>query len=92
MPAPWRTCSARSSSWAARGSRSSRPWACRRSPISWRATTGHEPPDTDDTDAGDIVEVIVFAAVSGAVIGLTRQLFMRGAKKVYGNPVDKATA
>ncbi len=60
--------------------------------LAWRATTGHEPPDTDDTDAGDIVEVIVFAAVSGAVIGLTRQLFMRGAKKVYGNPVDKATA
>ena len=60
--------------------------------VAWRAATGHEPPDAEDTEAHEILEIVVFAAVSGAVIGLTRQLFMRGAKKLYGNPIEKATA
>lgn len=60
--------------------------------IAWQATTGHAPPDVEDTEAHQILEIVVFAAVSGAVIGLTRQLFMRGAKKLYGNPIEKATA
>lgn len=58
----------------------------------WKASTGHGPPDVEDTDAQDLIEIVLFAAVSGAVVGLTRQLFMRGAKKMYGNPIQKATS
>lgn len=60
--------------------------------VAWRAITGHKPPDNDDFGSYDVVEAIVFATVSGAVIGLTRHLALEAANKWYGGPVDHATA
>jgi len=58
--------------------------------IGWKAVTGHEPPGDDNDDpAVSLTEVVVFAAVSGAVIGLSRQLAQAGAAKWYGGPVEK---
>ncbi|UNX54669.1 DUF4235 domain-containing protein [Georgenia sp. TF02-10] len=53
----------------------------------WKAITGHEPPtDEDDPDVG-AWQVIVFAAVSGALLGLARHYALKGAAKVY--PAEK---
>lgn len=57
--------------------------------IGWKAVTGHKPPGDDDDPAVSLAEIIVFAAVSGAVVGLSRQLAQTGAAKWYGGPVEK---
>ncbi|PYF99081.1 Protein of unknown function [Georgenia satyanarayanai] len=58
--------------------------------IGWKAVTGHEPPgEGNDDPAVSLTEVVVFAAVSGAVIGLSRQLAQAGAAKWYGGPVEE---
>ncbi|MGC5614894.1 DUF4235 domain-containing protein [Georgenia sp. Z1491] len=50
----------------------------------WVAVTGHEPPEiVDGDDSVSLVEIVVFTAVSGAVVGLVRQLAMRQAAKWY---------
>src|SRR5690625_3957182 len=56
--------------------------ACRR----WKAVTGHEPP-TGDPDDGEISigELVVFAAVSGAVVAFARAFATRGAAKWMGS-------
>ncbi|HIZ37079.1 MAG TPA: DUF4235 domain-containing protein [Candidatus Ruania gallistercoris] len=48
----------------------------------WKAITGHEPP-TGDPDDGEISigELVVFAAVSGAVVAFARTFATRGAAK-----------
>ena len=52
------------------------------------AVTGHEPPSDDpDGPTVSLTEIFVFAAVSGAVIGISRQLAQAGAAKWYGGPV-----
>ncbi|QOR70378.1 DUF4235 domain-containing protein [Ruania alkalisoli] len=50
--------------------------------MGWKAATGHEPP-TGDADDGEISlgELVVFAAVSGAVVTFARTFATRGAKK-----------
>lgn len=53
--------------------------------VGWKVVTGHEPPK-DDEDV-HLAEVVVFAAVSGAVVAAARQLALRGAAKWYGGPV-----
>ena len=58
--------------------------------IGWKAITGHEPPGDDPNDPTiSFVEIVVFAAVSGAVVGITRQLAQAGAAKWYGGPVEQ---
>ncbi|QDB80492.1 DUF4235 domain-containing protein [Georgenia sp. 311] len=58
--------------------------------LGWKAVTGHAPPGDDDGDPSvSFTEIVVFAAVSGAVVGLTRQLAQRGAAKWYGGPVEQ---
>ncbi len=50
--------------------------------VGWKAVTGHEPP-TGDADDGEISigELVVFAAVSGAVVAFARTFATRGAAK-----------
>ena len=50
--------------------------------VGWKAVTGHEPP-TGDPDDGEISigELVVFAAVSGAVVAFARTFATRGAAK-----------
>lgn len=56
--------------------------------VGWKAVTGHEPPSDDpDGPTVSLTEIFVFAAVSGAVIGISRQLAQAGAAKWYGGPV-----
>ncbi len=58
--------------------------------IGWKVVTGHEPPSDDPNDPTvSITEIVVFAAVSGAVVGLSRQLAQAGAAKWYGGPIEK---
>jgi len=58
--------------------------------VGWKAVTGHAPPGDDGDDPGvSFTEIVVFAAVSGAVVGLSRQLAQRGAAKWYGGPVEQ---
>ncbi|WP_448073723.1 DUF4235 domain-containing protein [Georgenia yuyongxinii] len=57
--------------------------------LGWRAVTGHEPPQDPDDPGVKMWEVITFAAVSGALVGLSRQLALRGAAKWYGGPAAK---
>ena len=58
--------------------------------VTWRAVTGHRPP-TDDAEghAYSALEVILFAAVSGAVVAVTRQLALQAADKWYGPVIEK---
>jgi hypothetical protein len=50
----------------------------------WVAVTGHEPPEiVDGDDSVSLVEVVIFSAVSGAVVGLLRQVAMRRAARWY---------
>ena len=56
--------------------------------VGWKLVTGHEPPSDDpDNPSVSLTEIVVFAAVSGAVIGISRQLAQAGAAKWYGGPV-----
>ncbi|WP_324649280.1 DUF4235 domain-containing protein [Georgenia sp. H159] len=58
--------------------------------VGWKAVTGHEPPHEDPNDPSiSTLEIVVFAAVSGAVIGIIRQFAQVGAAKWYGGPVEK---
>lgn len=58
--------------------------------LTWRAVTGHRPPtDDDEGHAYSALEVIVFAAVSGAVVAVTRQLALQAADKWYGPAISK---
>ena len=54
--------------------------------VGWKAVTGHEPPHDPDDPGVALWEVLTFAVVSGALVGLTRQLALRGASKFYGGP------
>lgn len=58
--------------------------------VGWRAVLGHRPPTDDaDIETYSVAEVIVFAAVSGAVIAVTRQLALQAADKWYGPVIDQ---
>lgn len=57
--------------------------------VAWKAVTGHDAPTDEDDPGVSAVEVIAFAVVSGAILGLARHLAQRGATKWYGGPVDK---
>ncbi len=57
--------------------------------VGWKAVTGHEPPQDPDDPGVKMWEVVVFAAVSGALVGLSRQLATRTAAKWYGGPAAK---
>lgn len=47
----------------------------------WKAVTGHEPPTGDDDGEVSMGELVVFAAVSGAVVAFARTYATRGAAK-----------
>ncbi|MFD1506201.1 DUF4235 domain-containing protein [Georgenia yuyongxinii] len=57
--------------------------------LGWKALTGHEPPQDPDDPGVKMWEVVTFAAVSGALVGLSRQLALRGASKWYSGPAAK---
>ena len=52
--------------------------------VGWKMVTGHEPPEDPDDPGVRLAEVIAFAAISGALMGLTRQLALVGASRWYG--------
>jgi hypothetical protein len=54
-------------------------WAARKAvSTAWRAATGHEPPAADDDGDAGLSEVIVAAAITGALAALARVLATRG--------------
>ncbi|MDO5729963.1 MAG: DUF4235 domain-containing protein [Actinomycetaceae bacterium] len=53
----------------------------------WKAVTGHESPQGQDEDNAAIVELLVFAVVSGVLVSLARRYALRGTKKFFGNSI-----
>jgi len=59
--------------------------------LAWKGVTGHEPPKAIDDDGEiSIAEVVVFAAMSGAVAAFIRAFVTRGTTKwLSDTPVSK---
>lgn len=57
--------------------------------IGWKAVTGKPAPVDPDDPGVSAAEIIVFAAVSGALLGLSRQIAALGAKRWYSGPRPK---
>ncbi|EEH63264.1 hypothetical protein HMPREF0044_1503 [Gleimia coleocanis DSM 15436] len=47
----------------------------------WVMVTGRPAPSKEEEDTAALVEVLVFAAISGAVVALTRRYALRGTNK-----------
>ncbi len=47
----------------------------------WKATVGHKPPKPEDEGDARFAEIAVAAAVTGAVVALSRAMATRGAAK-----------
>ena len=47
----------------------------------WKGVTGHEPPVDEKNDEAPLTELVLFAAVSGALVALARAYANRGAAK-----------
>ena len=57
----------------------------------WKAVTGHSAPHDPEEPEADYKEVLLFALISGAMIGLARVFATQQASKWYGGPeVNKA--
>ncbi|MDO5726553.1 MAG: DUF4235 domain-containing protein [Bowdeniella nasicola] len=52
--------------------------------IGWKAVTGHQPPEDPQDPSVRLAEVLTFAVISGALMGLSKQLALAGASKWYG--------
>ncbi|MDO5700103.1 MAG: DUF4235 domain-containing protein [Bowdeniella nasicola] len=50
----------------------------------WKAVTGHNPPEDPEDPGVQLAEVLTFALISGALMGLARQLALTGASRWYG--------
>ena len=48
----------------------------------WVASSGHKPPRADDEGDAALTEILVAAAVTGAVIAVVRVLATRGAARI----------
>ncbi len=57
--------------------------------LGWKAVTGHSAPTDPDEPGTSVAELVVFAAVSGALLGLARQLAVLGARRFYSGPRPK---
>ncbi|MBN8881642.1 MAG: DUF4235 domain-containing protein [Salana multivorans] len=49
--------------------------------LTWKAVTGHRPPVNGEEDGSSLREVVMFAAVSGAIAALARAFAGRAAKR-----------
>ena len=47
----------------------------------WKGVTGHEPPLDEKDGEAPIAEIVLFAAISGALVALARAYANRGATK-----------
>ena len=50
----------------------------------WQHSTGHEPPRADDDGDAGLSEVVIAAAVTGALVAISRVLATRGAAHIAG--------
>jgi hypothetical protein len=57
--------------------------------IGWKAVTGKAAPVDPDDPGVSVAEIVVFAIVSGALLGLSRQLAALGAKRLYAGSQPK---
>lgn len=58
--------------------------------LAWKGITGHEPPEDEKDAEAPIAEIVLFAAVSGALVALARTYANRGAAKwLAGGQVQK---
>lgn len=47
----------------------------------WKGVTGHEPPVDEKDGDFPLAEIVIFAAISGAIVALARAYANRGAAK-----------
>lgn len=57
--------------------------------IGWKAVTGKSAPVDPDDPGVTVAEIVVFATLSGALLGLSRQVAALGAKRWYSGPRPK---
>jgi H+/gluconate symporter-like permease len=50
----------------------------------WQRSVGHKPPKPEDTGDARMGEIALAAAITGAVVALSRVLATRGAAKYFG--------
>ena len=54
-------------------------WAVQKAvSASWQSASGHKPPKADDQGDAGLTEVVAAAAITGALVALSRVLTMRG--------------
>lgn len=53
--------------------------------LAWRAVTGHRPPTDGDDEGTSLREVVLFAAISGAIAALVRAYASKGATRYLAN-------
>lgn len=51
----------------------------------WKLATGHTPPADDDLEA-NLLEAVVFAMLSGALLAVTRRATVRSVAKWFNKP------
>lgn len=56
----------------------------------WKLATGHDAPRGEDEEDANLVQVLVFAVVSAALVTLAQRYAMKGAKRWYGGPATKS--
>lgn len=49
--------------------------------VVWKKVTGHEPPEDEKDQDLPLAEIVIFAAISGALVALARTYADRGATK-----------
>ncbi|MDT3766991.1 DUF4235 domain-containing protein [Gleimia hominis] len=53
----------------------------------WKVFTGHESPQNEDEDQVELVELLVFAAISGVLATMARRYVLRGTKKAFAKSI-----
>ena len=56
--------------------------------LAWKAKTGHHPPKADDQGDAGLSEVVAAAAITGALVAMSRVLATRGTAR-FTAKVDK---
>jgi hypothetical protein len=54
----------------------------------WQRSTGHKPPRADDEGDAGLSEVVIAAAITGALVAISRVLATRGAARITASDED----
>lgn len=60
--------------------------------LGWKAVTGHPAPTDPDDAQTTFAELVVFAIISGALLGVARLIAQRSANRYYSGRIEKKLA